>query len=417
MQVVEAVTQLKAAVSKSHPPTARYIVETAAVCLEHGLQASGQGFLLRPVAWSLVAHTVHTTCPHVADLLERLCGRTGQKYFQLLGNSESGEPEFVGANLDTLIISSQMPAVSSLLDQLHGRSQNPPAQHGDSPADVAPSIQVEAVSAPAGDTELGDGKEQESAAIAANQASHQLVSAPTQAVSSDRVEATKTVPRPTVVYAPPEPSTNSSSASTGSTTAMQALLSACMQVPTNSAGNSRAASTQLVSAPAVPAAVPLRPASASAAAAVSIPATTASARPASAAPAAQVRPVQIQNSTGSLAAADANGNSATLINSSSPSSNASSISQAVKARSSASTELSDASKPTADETTPLASQQGRIDPFCLECMAQPGQCSRHPLLAPPLEPMQESLEVEGCPDTCSPSDCSTQVWRLMTEVL
>lgn len=102
----------------SHPPSAQYLVETAAVCLDHGLQIAEPGFELRPVTWSLVAKTVTSMCPKVRQLLEKLRGTTGQKYFRLLGTTQSGLPEFVAANLERLVTSQNTPPVSQLLQQI-----------------------------------------------------------------------------------------------------------------------------------------------------------------------------------------------------------------------------------------------------------------------------------------------------------
>ena len=102
----------------SHPPSAQYLVETAAVCLDHGLQIAEPGFELRPVTWSLVAKTVTSKCPKVSQLLEKLRGTTGQKYFRLLGTTQSGLPEFVAANLERLVTSQNTHPVSQLLQQI-----------------------------------------------------------------------------------------------------------------------------------------------------------------------------------------------------------------------------------------------------------------------------------------------------------
>ena len=108
--------QLKAAILKSHPPTARYIVETAAVCLDYGLQtAPPQGFTLQPLAWNLVVKAVKLTCPAIQNLSDKLCGSVGQKYFGLLGTSPSGWPQLVAAKLDSLITSPNRPSVAHLL--------------------------------------------------------------------------------------------------------------------------------------------------------------------------------------------------------------------------------------------------------------------------------------------------------------
>lgn len=127
MQVHEARLQLKAAVCKSHPPTAQYLVEAAAVCLDNGLQTALQGFTLKPVAWRLVAKAVQTKCPGVLNSSDKLCGSVGQKYFTLLGTSPSGRPELVAAKLDSLITSPNRPAVAQLLARIHkyGSSSQP----------------------------------------------------------------------------------------------------------------------------------------------------------------------------------------------------------------------------------------------------------------------------------------------------
>ena len=122
VQVLQARKLLKAAISKSHPPTARYIVEAAAACLDHGLQATAQGLVLEPVAWSLLASAVKQSYPENTKLLDRLHGSVGQKYFKLLGTTPSGQPEFVTALLDILIISSHRPAVSHLLTGVYAGS-------------------------------------------------------------------------------------------------------------------------------------------------------------------------------------------------------------------------------------------------------------------------------------------------------
>ncbi len=416
MQAAEAINQLKTAVAKSHPPTAQYIVETAAVCLDHGLQSSDTGLLLRPVAWSLVADAVYRSCPQIADLLEKLCGRTGQKYFQLLGNSESGEPEFVGANLDALVMQKQVPAVRGILDQLYGRSQAVPKQPAARPADVA-SAHVDDVVARDAIQKLPDQALSESAVTdpaAEGQANGQLPSGGIQTLSGDNLEATQAVQRPAVVYAPPEPSASPSSASTGSTPAMQALLSACMQVPTNTVSNSQGVSKQPIWVPAAPPVPAARPASASAAATAPEPAATSAARPASAALSAAV-PTKTHSSDNidKSAAVAANGAPSAAAPSgtsgNSASSSASGASLVLKARSSASTEHSDTSLPAADKDLASTCQPAGVNPFCLECMAHPGQCVRHPLMTDMSKPMQVGVETEAPYDTSSSSDCSSQV--------
>ncbi|KAA6428906.1 MAG: hypothetical protein FRX49_01016 [Trebouxia sp. A1-2] len=315
----EAINQLKAAIAKSHPPTAQYIVETAAACLDHGLQSSDTGLQLRPVAWSLVADAVYRSCPQVADLLAKLCGRTGQKYFQLLGNSESGEPEFVGANLDALVVQTQAPAVRGILDQLYGRPQAVPQHAIAQSADVA-STHVDHVPAGHPIQKAPDHHEQALSEAAVTdpgdegQAKDQLLSAGSQTLSSDNLEAAQAVQLPIVVHAPPEPSASPNNASTV----------------------------------------------------------------------------------------------ASEISESSASSSAGGVSLVLKARSSASTEHSDTSMPAADKDPAAACPPAGVNPFCLECMAQPGQCIRHPLVTELSKPMQVAIETEAPCDTHSSSDCSSQ---------
>ena len=418
LQAAEAINQLKAAVAKSHPPTAQYRVETAAVCLDHGLQSSDTGLLLRPVAWSLVADNVYRSCPQIADLLEKLCGRTGQKYFQLFGNSESGEPEFVGANLDALVMQKQVPAVRGILDQLYGRSQAVPKQPAARPAEVASAHVDDVVAGDAiqklPDQALSEPAVTDPAAAGEGQINGPLPTAGSQTLSGDNLEATQAVQRPAVVYAPPEPSVSPSCAGTGSTPAMQALLSACMQVPTNSVSSSQGVSKQPIWVPAVPPVPAARPASASAAASAPEPAATSAARPASAALSAAV-PIKTHSSDtiDKAAAVAANGAPSAAAPSgtsgNSASSSASGASLVLKARSSASTEHSDTSLPAADKDLASTCQPAGVNPFCLECMAQPGQCVRHPLMTDMSKPMQVAVETEAPYDTSSSSDCSSQV--------
>ena len=105
----------KTAINKSHPPTARYLVETAAACLDHGLQETPQGFIQKPVAWKLIASSVQASYPGVTNLLERLHGNVGQKYFSLLGTTPSGQSELVVPKITDLITSCHRPPVEHLL--------------------------------------------------------------------------------------------------------------------------------------------------------------------------------------------------------------------------------------------------------------------------------------------------------------
>ena len=99
-------------------------MEAAAACLDYGLQTTPQGFILKPVGWSLIVKAVQSRlssqgCPAVADVLDKFCGSVCQKYFSLLGTSPSGLPELVAAKLDSLITSPHRPAVAQLLAGMH----------------------------------------------------------------------------------------------------------------------------------------------------------------------------------------------------------------------------------------------------------------------------------------------------------
>lgn len=83
----------------------------------------------------------------------------------------------------------------------------------------------------------------------------------------------------------------------------------------------------------------------------------------------------------------------------------------MQARSEASTELSHISMPEEEEQRASGAEPDRVDPFCLDCMAQPGQCSRHPLLAdlPHPDLVSNSAQVNVHDEANSTSDCSSQV--------
>ena len=90
MQVSNARNALQKAIDACHfAPTAKYLRQAAAACLLHGLQSvqpdskSHICFTVQPVKLSLVAEHVRQACPEIDNLLERLQGRTGSKYFVL----------------------------------------------------------------------------------------------------------------------------------------------------------------------------------------------------------------------------------------------------------------------------------------------------------------------------------------------
>lgn len=118
-QVRQARIQLKDAIRKSHPSSAQYLVEAAAICLNCGLQTAHQGFALKPVAWQMVVKAVQSAHPAIINVSDKLCGSMGQKYFTLLGTSPSGRPELMTAKLDSLITGPNRAAVAQLLACIH----------------------------------------------------------------------------------------------------------------------------------------------------------------------------------------------------------------------------------------------------------------------------------------------------------
>lgn len=119
LQIHEVRSQVKAAISKSHPPSSKYLVETAAACLDNGLQTAPEGIILKPVAWNLVTKAVKSNCPALANLVDQLCSSVGQKYFGLVGTSPSGRPELVAAKLHSLITAPHHAAAAHLLSFIH----------------------------------------------------------------------------------------------------------------------------------------------------------------------------------------------------------------------------------------------------------------------------------------------------------
>lgn len=118
-QIDEVRSQLKAAINNSHPPSAKYLVEAAAACLDIGLQAAPAGISLKPVAWGLMAKAIKSNCSAVNNEPNNLRSSIGQKYFKLLGTSSSGQPELVAPKLDSLITGDHHAAVAHLLAGIH----------------------------------------------------------------------------------------------------------------------------------------------------------------------------------------------------------------------------------------------------------------------------------------------------------
>lgn len=411
MQVADALSHLKAAVARSHPPTAKYLVETAVACLDHGLQLGDATFQLRPVSWVLVADVVSQHCPH-AELLEKMCGRVGQKYFQLLGNTDDGLPEFVLADIHALAPGRQSPAVTHILSQMQDRSQPQPQQtHTDMP-DAGRQPNSKVGTPPTAKTEATGNKQPTITGAAGpklgtTQGANSSWDDPPPGFAplSSRGNAPADKPVPTVA----RPNGSANSTASGSSQAMQALLSACMQHPPAKDKDSGSAPLKL----APPAAQQTKPFPSNMvntngmpdvnAARASLPGKPLPSKPLPdmAAPPAQAEAL---NGIGSKPQEQTHAGS-------SPSSSASGVTEAMQARSAASTEPS-ALSPHADDRTVIggSGQQGipLQDPFCIDCMAHPGHCGRHPLIPTP-SPDGPEMEGASLEAAAGSSQCSSQV--------
>lgn len=106
----------------SHPvQTARYLTVAAAACLNHGLQkspaASGWVLVLRPVAYAQVAEHVKANCPDISNLLLKLQGKAGSKYFTI-GKAHVSEPVMIALDVSVIITPPQRRHVNHILANL-----------------------------------------------------------------------------------------------------------------------------------------------------------------------------------------------------------------------------------------------------------------------------------------------------------
>ena len=386
-------------------------METAAACLEHGLQADKAAFQLRPVPWLLVTDMVSHHCPHT-ELLEKLCGRTGQKYFQLLGNTDDGLPEFVLADIHTLVSSRPSPAVAHILSQMQDRSQPQPQQIDPALPPAGQQTQLDSSMSPAqAGKDAVKGKQPSFVGTAGpKQGSSKGVDSswedppPGFAPLSSRGSPPADKPAPAV---PPLPTSNASSTDAGGSKAMQALLSACMQLPP---ANSKDSGTAQVK----PAGPPVQQTKAAAGntantnglTAVNDETTLLSSKPQS--------DVPISTAEAEAPNGDRNGVHHNIGTVSRSSSSASGMTDAIQVRSAASTELS-AGSTVSVNTSPAATQHNVQDPFCIECIAQPGRCHRHPLV--PASPDGAEDEEGSLEAAAGSSECSSQVCFCNTRVL
>ena len=101
--------------------TARYLTVAAAACLNHGLQksppGSGRLLVLLPVAYAQVAEHVNANCPDISNLLLKLQGKAGSKYFTI-GKAHVSEPFMVALDVSLMITPSQRRPVSHILANL-----------------------------------------------------------------------------------------------------------------------------------------------------------------------------------------------------------------------------------------------------------------------------------------------------------
>lgn len=106
------------AIAKSHGShTARWLTETASVCLKHGLKSTGSGLQLGPVKCTLVADHLKTVCPEIYDIIAKLQTPTGVKYFRLMGTGRM--PSAVLVRLYEIVLNpSRAMGMSSLLQSI-----------------------------------------------------------------------------------------------------------------------------------------------------------------------------------------------------------------------------------------------------------------------------------------------------------
>lgn len=422
VQVTDAKSHLKGAIAGSHPPTAKYMLETAAACLDVGLQAIGASFHIRPVSWLLVADTVSHHCPH-AELLEKLCGRTGQKYFQLLGNTDDGLPEFILADIHALISPSprQSPAVANILSHMQVKSQ--PNQTGSDPA-LGPAAAGQHRTLPVSSS-IAPAQAGKAASIS-KQPNLASSAGPKPSTSSKGAGSSWVDPPPG--FAPlssrgspdadkpaqpvPAPSSHANASDAASSKAMQALLSACKQLPPAIAKDSSKDSSSAQVKPAAPSVQQTKPVSGIAASANSRTVVVAASKALPSKPLRGKAPGAASAETSNGVVSDVHDKGT---GGSRSSSSASGMTEAMQARSAASTELSASSTDNAAAVS-APKQDGVHDPFCIDCIAQPGKCPRHHLVPPSTcaSPQGVGDEEASLEAAAGSSECSSQVRLCIT---
>ena len=119
MQVTGARLQLQDAIIKRHGShTARWLNETAAVCLKHGLTSSTSTALqLHPIKCTLVTEHIRNVLPQLHDVMAKLQSATGLKYFRLFWASQ--QPDTVLLRLkDIILVPGQPTPLANLLHSI-----------------------------------------------------------------------------------------------------------------------------------------------------------------------------------------------------------------------------------------------------------------------------------------------------------
>lgn len=116
LQATGARVQLQDAIMKSHGShTARWLTETAAVCLKHGLTSStSTGLQLHPIKCTLVTMHIRDVLPELHDVMAKLQSATGLKYFRLFWASQQLDTVLLRLR-DIILVPGQPTALANLL--------------------------------------------------------------------------------------------------------------------------------------------------------------------------------------------------------------------------------------------------------------------------------------------------------------
>ena len=116
LQATAARIQLQDAIMKSHGShTARWLTETAAICLKHGLTSStSAGLQLHPIKCTLVTMHIRDVLPELHDVMAKLQSGTGLKYFRLFWASQQQDTVLLRLR-DIILVPGQPTALANLL--------------------------------------------------------------------------------------------------------------------------------------------------------------------------------------------------------------------------------------------------------------------------------------------------------------